>query len=202
MEDKLNRELKCNYYNKFEVINLGVSNYDIKYVVNRMIKRGIKYNPDLVLWLIIEDDFNRINEYRIPRIRELEKFGMINFDPKTGQYSSSIQTYKDTNELFSKEFILQYQKNALSELIQQYKGELIILSFPSLNQKYKNIIQQAIKVNANYSYYDNIPDIFEKAYLRLLDGHPNRGGHKKIAEDIFSYLTNNILTGCTSSRKN
>ena len=64
LEDILNKELSCQNIKKFEVINLGVEGYDFEYAVERFKVRGLKYNPDLVLWLMI--DSNRLNELRIP----------------------------------------------------------------------------------------------------------------------------------------
>src|SRR3989344_2379017 len=50
LEDKLNSV--CNNNPNVEVINLGMQGYDIEYSVERYKKRGVKYQPDLVIWFI------------------------------------------------------------------------------------------------------------------------------------------------------
>jgi lysophospholipase L1-like esterase len=60
LEDKLNADLRCQKSRKVEVINLAVNGYDITYTVERFLKRGIKYNPDLVIWPI--RSFKKLNE--------------------------------------------------------------------------------------------------------------------------------------------
>jgi hypothetical protein len=51
LEDKLNNELRntCNY-KKFEVINLGLSGFDIAYISKRYEDIGAKYKPDLIIF--------------------------------------------------------------------------------------------------------------------------------------------------------
>ena len=57
LEDLLNNELRCKNIGHFEVINLGVYGYDLWYSAERFLKRGEKYNPDLVLWFVKLGDF-------------------------------------------------------------------------------------------------------------------------------------------------
>ena len=56
----------CKSGMKFEVTNLGVGGYDLQYAVQRYVLRGMRYNPDLVLWALVSDDFLRFNEKIIP----------------------------------------------------------------------------------------------------------------------------------------
>jgi hypothetical protein len=40
--------------NKVQVLNFGVSGFDFRYTVERYFLHAIKYNPDLVIWFIID----------------------------------------------------------------------------------------------------------------------------------------------------
>ena len=64
LENKLNEKPICRNIKNFEVINLGAPGYDLTYEVARYKKTGQKYNPDLVIWMLVE--FGRINEKKIP----------------------------------------------------------------------------------------------------------------------------------------
>lgn len=67
----------CGKFRKIEVLNLGVSGYDLQYSYERFKKRGIKYNPDLVIWMVKDDDFEQLNEIMRQNekryIREMKK---------------------------------------------------------------------------------------------------------------------------------
>ena len=114
LEDLLNTRLKCNRINKFEVINLGVGAYDIRYEVERFKKRGIKYTPDLVVWLLHGWNFQIVNEYYMPLVEQLDaSFKRENknrFDQGTGQDKVGIEAYHKFKERYNEEEILEYQK--------------------------------------------------------------------------------------------
>ncbi|MDP3727177.1 MAG: hypothetical protein Q8R35_00900, partial [bacterium] len=69
LEDMLNDRRLCRSNRKFEVLNFGVPSYDIEYSAERFRLRGARYDPDLVLWLLIRNDFEEINEFVLPRAR-------------------------------------------------------------------------------------------------------------------------------------
>lgn len=72
-EDLLNDDSLCGYNKKFEVINLGYGGYDIEYSVERFKVRGQKYNPDLVLWFVKDDDFFGPKELVLRKERQYEE---------------------------------------------------------------------------------------------------------------------------------
>jgi hypothetical protein len=51
-------------HKKFEVINLAYHSYDLAYQIERFRQQGLKYKPDLVIWM--NNDFSRINEIFLP----------------------------------------------------------------------------------------------------------------------------------------
>lgn len=82
IEHHLNSKYKCGVINNFEVINLGVGGYDAEYVIERFIRRGIKYNPDLVIWLLNNWNLEKINEFEEKIRKELISKGEQDYNPK------------------------------------------------------------------------------------------------------------------------
>jgi hypothetical protein len=196
LDIKLNNELRCKKISKFEVINLGVGGYDIEYTVNRFMKRGIKYSPDLVIWLISDWNFNKINEYEIPLIEEYKKEDFKIYNSVTKIYEAPTKARKYILSKYGLENIIQYQLNTLQKLNETYKGKILILTFPSIHKIFNDLLTNFVKNNSFYTYYSNLFDINKDAKFLFPDNHPNEEGHKKIAEDIFQYLKKNYLTDC------
>src|SRR3990170_4440073 len=63
-----------------EVINFGVPMYDIEYTIERFLNRGMKYNPNLVIWFVNGWNFNEINELRIPLMKKLIQDGIPDYN--------------------------------------------------------------------------------------------------------------------------
>jgi lysophospholipase L1-like esterase len=187
LEDMLNDTQSCIKNKKYEVINLGVRGYDAAYEVERYIKRGMKYNPDLLIMLII--DYRRMTEYRraqiknfsVEEIEEMKKEGIV--DPHSTEDSrldDSVRIayqYPQYERLFNN-----FSRNILIVDHEKKKKELSF--FEELGNKYPRLF-----------YTQTTFPIREKS-TSLSDGHPNTEGHKKIAQDVFDYLTNSNLIIC------
>lgn len=201
LEDALNNILKCESIKHFEVINLGVGGYDIEYCVERFKKRGIKYDPDLVIWYIHDGMFIRMNEYRLPLMRKSTEEGVLDFDSKTGVYVASKITQEIIFKKYGKSEIGRYQSKELQEMDILFKENLgiearmLIITAP-ITSKYYDIIKSFANKSNNYYFYDKVFDFYDKESYRLIDGHPNKEGHKKISEDMFNYLKKNFFSNC------
>ena len=201
LEKMLNQNIHCPNGKKFEVLNFGIPGYDFEYTVERYSLRGTKYSPDLILLLMQDDDFQAINEFIIPREKELE----IKYEIDR----TSINYYFDGNKVYplwqkasqelweswGEEKILQYQKNLLNKMLRYYNGKILFFAFPSMQNRYKKLLQDFLKVNKNLYFYDNLVDIYRKREY-LPDEHPNEKGYELIAEDVYHYLINNKLISC------
>lgn len=200
LEDMLNMSLKCTNISKFEVLNLGVGGYDLEYSVERFIKRGKKYNPDLVIWLINNWDFQKINELYLPLLNELYKKGVPEFQNDNSGYLTVVagnQAIKEIVQKYGLEYILSYQRNSIDKIYNNYKGNLLILSFNPFTQIYNKLISDLIMLQNSYKFFDKLlEDFWFNDKYRLIDGHPNSMGHKKIAENIFQNLHKNYLQDC------
>ena len=85
LEDMLNQNLTTDEIKKFEVINLGMSGFDVPYLIKRYKDIGAKYNPDLIIWFESGSGFTRSNEIEGPifdnYVAELKK-NNIDMDSK------------------------------------------------------------------------------------------------------------------------
>ncbi len=198
LEDMLNSSSKCNKITHFEVINLGVRAYDIEYMVERFRKRGMKYNPDLVILLLDNGNFKRINEFIMPINNRLTKFGIPIIDDITGKYIKYDQAEKEMIRKYGEEYLLNYQRNSLYKFNQYYSEKLLIIIFPSMKEKYKTIVDDYVKERKDtyLNFLSDIPNM--KELMVKLSGHPNNNGHRKISEDIYSYLKKIFLKNVSS----
>ena len=131
---------------KFEVINLGVYGYDIQYAVERYRLRGKKYNPDLVLWFIIDDDILRLEELLIPKMKSYEnKFKNTNEDLvsiREGKYNSSYHLARDdVIREVGVENIMKLQRQYMEEMNDYFQGNLVLFTFPYVSSEYKKFLK-------------------------------------------------------------
>lgn len=196
LEEMLNSKLKCKNITQFEVINLGVSGYDIEYAVERFEKRGMKYNPDLVIWLLNYWNFVKINEYYLPLKESLIGAGIPEFkkhDNGVIEYYAADKAEKLVEQQLTPEEKINYQQKAILRLGKSYNGKIWITSFSSFPAIYKPQILELINSNSHsFKFYNNITDTAQNNKYRLPDWHPNVLGHKIIAEDIFKLLHNEL----------
>ena len=200
LEDTLN-ELKCNNIDNFEVINLAVGGYDIEYAVERFKIRGKKYNPDLILWLLKDDDMNFINELMMEDeeyyANELHRTNK--YDELVNQginYPSWKYAYEDMLKEIGSEAIRNRQKNAMAKLFSLYEGKLIFATFKNDRRELENFLSE-FSDNKNRIIFDGIRDIYKEETLFFgHDGHPSIQGHAAIAEDMFNFLKQNNSFTC------
>lgn len=199
----LNEKLTCSTINKFEVINLGVYAYDIQYTVERFKKRGVKYNPDIVIWLLVSDDFRRINEALLPKMRHYTKEAKEN-----GEYQKQIENgdyYKQWNrareevitEFGGLDSLLLLQKEYMNNINNYYSGNLLLTTYASMPGNYKKILKDFSIKRENTFFNDQLPNIYNLPEVILPDLHPNAKGHKLIAEETLDYLIGNNMLPCS-----
>lgn len=70
LENMLNTYAICGGNIKLEVINLGLPGYDLQYMYERYLQRGLKYNPDILILTL--DDLKLTNEAVRPIAEEYE----------------------------------------------------------------------------------------------------------------------------------
>ncbi len=200
LEDMLNSRLSCKNIKKFEVINLGVIGYDIAYSVERFKKRGQKYNPDLIIWLLKSDDFFLIeDEFRgmmLPYEQDKES-GKLKPADYAKIFDQMLQRFKNESNINRK---YQYQSSALNLLLKFYSKKLVIITIPAIiEEKQIKILKDFANSNKNVLFDSSIirNDITAISnIIRKDDYHPNKRGHFLIAEDLFKFLAAKNLFVC------
>lgn len=200
LEDLLNNELSCKNLKKFEIINLGEEGYDIEYSVERFKIRGSKYNPDLVLWFLKEDDFAHINEVIRPKKtiykKEIQESGKLKQYEEQGIFNpDTVKALEELSQEWTPEEILNYQKSALNSFSNYYKGRLVIFTFPVIETEYRIVLEEFVKSRGNALFYDGIPNTYSLGET-LPDRHPSARAYSLIAKNLFSYLVGSNIIPC------
>lgn len=191
LEDYLNKEHTCSAVVKYEVINLGMDGYDMAYEVERYMRRGEKYNPDLMVMLVT--DFGRVTEHRLSRKRVMPTLTV----KEKEDYRKKGNYYADTNRFdgeLTHEDRVEYQKKHFKRLMSYYKNPLLVVDF-SLNDSYASDIRNLMKQYESVILTDMKLKRNDKRYI-LPDWHPNMMGHLKIMEEVVESLIGNNLLPC------
>lgn len=188
LEDSLNSKKKCPQIRKFEVINLGVGGYDAAYEVERYKLRGTKYQPDLIIMLIV--DFMRITEYRMEHTKTYSPTQIAEFQKK-----GAFHPGQEEDQRLSDEVRIKYQYPQYGKLFSLYSGKVLIVDHEK-NNKGKDFFEKLRKKYPRLVYIKTTLPFIEKS-TSLPDGHPNKDGHKAIADNIFQYITNSTLIPCS-----
>lgn len=199
LEDMLAAQCKSK---KYEVINIGVGGYDIQYAAERYKVRGEKYNPDLVIWLLKDDDFDFPNELYLGKALEYETEMKKDpdYDKKYLQQGDYYPAWrKAAIELFDKYSRTElYAKSSsyLENFIKTYTDrKLLLVLLPKVRQETENAVN-TMKSDM-VSTYEIPTNIYENDKLYYpVDLHPTVQGHEVIAQEIHDYLLKNNVIPC------
>jgi len=209
LEDMLNNHSKeRGAFKKFEVINLGVGSYDIFFSSLRFEKRGVKYDPDLVIFLLKIDDFNIIeeiwgevrNETNIPDMRTHRTEFLKVWNNKYEEYKSLLKNLDE--EKLQKKYITGPLENFFDITEKEDIKVIIFTIFSSIGGDYDEILEKTmsnyshvsyVKLNIDEDFYNkNLVVYYDKENTNLSDFHPNEMGHKVIALGLLDFLKSNI----------
>ncbi len=186
---------------KIEIINLGMGGYDVRYEQERLIQKGLKYHPDLVLWLLKDDDFLWMNERLNPLLLKYEH----ELVPPNKQSDTTSSLWKKVFSNAQSDYLKQVtsadiNKNGLESLSQVstlYKGPVVALNLPeySIDKRSYDILHTFIRNHTNWLWDTNLPNIIQLGGA-FPESHPNEKGYQMMAESIFSYLKQHKLVSC------
>lgn len=200
LEDLLNSQ-SCAKSTHFEVINLGVSGYDISYMVERFRKRGVPYRPDLVIWLMNGHNFYQMRDKMKDREIEIEQRMSTAkrdyYEQRGIYYYAADRAAREVIRRYGKDVILETQKAFLGEFSGLYDGPVLFAFF---SQGTDGAVQSMLR---NYAatrsapthIFNGIPDLIE-IHGSLPDMHPSTYGHKIIAGNLFAYILANNMYQC------
>lgn len=191
----------CSRKIQFQVLNLGVMGYDFQYSVNRFRLRGVKYQPDLVIWHIIGDDFQRINELLVPLEskynKEMHLTGEYDKLIKQGNYYPAWSKARDEiiTKMGGENELLRQNQRYIEEIYRYYNKKIVFSLLLNYPEKYTSILKIIAKLHTSTFIFGGITNIYQTNAF-LPDYHPNKKGYKIIAEDTFNYLRDSKLIPC------
>lgn len=191
LEQSLNN-LSCQRIKKFEVINLGVSAYDAACSVERFKKRGIKYNPDLVIWYQV--DLLRSNE---DIRKDMDEITGSSFGYQSIVDGIDVWNTARSNAIkkLGSDKILQNTKESIGELKKYHKEKVVMVNHPMMDSQHINFLKSISEEN-NYLFAENFRNYFNLNGYFTNNSHPNIKGNKIIAEDFLNYLVKEKIIPC------
>lgn len=208
LETMLNAYCRGGQYRRYEVINLGVPGYDLEYAAERYRVRGMKYAPDLVIWQMIPNDFDEINEFLRPVSQSLMARGATGAEGQS-RWNFLTKPVPDTDLQYwqqakhlqlarygSLEGVLEYQRNVLENYTRIYTGPTLyyLIRYPQdAGDRFLQFMRTYTAGHTNRTVLESTADI-----ATLPDGHPSPAGHRSIASELFSALAGNYLPDCAA----
>lgn len=186
----LENRLKTTCHNNVEVINLSVPGYDTRYELERFIKRGIKYDPALIIWSIV--DMARITEEIMPLIQ----------NRSNQNKTDSLENFSYARNIVLKKYltnsIVQHQISSLKEIFKYYNQKVVLFVEPvTVHKKEKALIKKMADEDNRFIYFEpKDSPLNDKQKVIPGDIHPNELGHLLIAQEIYEYLIESQLLPC------
>ncbi len=197
--DKILSDL-CQGSPKIEVLNLGVPGYDLNYSIERFSKRGQKYNPDLVVWLIKDDDILQINSLIKEKVdaikKSLEETGEIKEYQNRGEYYPyQLLAQNELIEELGEDKIIEIQNQSMDYFTSLYSGDLLLFSYPSNSISDNKFLKPLAKRRLNTYLYEDFP-LLDKNIDYLPDRHPNEKGYEFIAQKLADFIQSRNILSC------
>lgn len=190
----------CKESPKIEVLNLGVPGYDLIYSIERFSRRGQKYNPDLVVWLIKDDDILQINSLIKEKVdalkKKMEETGEIkSYQNKGEYYPYQLMAQNGLLEELGEDQIIGIQNQSMDYFTSLYPGNLLVFSYPSNTTTYKKFLKPLVQKRINTYLYQDFPSLDKNIHL-LPDRHPNEEGYKFIAQKLADFIQSRNILSC------
>lgn len=208
LETKLNAISPCPMVTKYEVLNFGVGGYDIEYAAHRLITRGAKYQPDLILWFLKNDDF--IQRTDTDREKEIEYGAYVRdelggdirgftlfqkyaeeFSGVAGDMLSQIHGIVVREQMDSGAYIKNFsaQDEVVKRVVMVMQTPIILKTFSDTDPKFKARMKFWSNLNHNMYFYDDIPGLRPGTEtFEPNDGHPNKEGYAIIADTALKNI--------------
>jgi len=197
LENMLNTQLRCRDIDQYEVINLGVAGYDMQYNLERFKRKGMKYNPDLVILWTDENDYVANNEkyYELsstwnPMTEAPEIVSMYKSEGDFAPEANAI--WYQFNLLYKRNDLITEELSYLRELLSVYTGSVLIFSLQSIPKDIRQSIQLLIQSRNNAYFFPEIPSTYDK----FPDNHPSPAGHEQFAQLLYKNIADHGLIPC------
>ncbi len=207
LEKMLNQSNSCPQIKHYEVLNFGVGGYDIEYSAHRFMTKGLKYRPDLTLWLLKDDDFFDLTEESLKRIDDYTKTipdDVKNDMTKWEKYSmiddilrpTEVNLWEKLNNVVRKEMqqdidqkhYFATQSAALRNVSKSVNSPILLATFEDIWKIHEARMKSWESEMDNITVFKGIPVLDPGFTFEPYDGHPNAKGYEIIAEHVFTYI--------------
>lgn len=193
LEDNLNQsESKLCGKKRVEVINLGVTGFDVEYIAHRYRDLGVKYQPDLIVWFESGSGFSRMNELMQPQIRDCQEKGLKLTLSESEKVRYEYQCWlaaesevKRTHEPSQLRDMINQSYDLFFEAASKVPVLIIAYEDPSTENRVA-MTEQYLNGHPNAQFLPIMPLLTPET--RLADGHPSSAGHKQMEEVIRKQL--------------
>ena len=187
-----------------EMINMGVPGYDIQYAVQHYIIHGKQYQPDLIVWLLKDDDFDDIQELTWMMKGRVEDEASASgrteeYREKYGVFFPEVIAVEKLRSMYSEREILAFQRSYLDALSREYKGKLLIVTYKSMKNEYKQVLAEFAGARP-LTWIADILTYKHTSDWRFPDGHPTAVGYEQMALATAAYLRTSALDPCRDNR--
>ncbi len=198
LEDLLNTT--CKKERRFEIINLGLGGYDLRYAAQIYKEKGKKYDADLILWLVKDSSFHLINEKLLPLVRyyeqKMEKSDYLNSkSPEWINVWKKVKKeyYKDLDDVNPSE----YQEKSLYIVGDDFEKQIVVINLPeySADKQNKDIIKKFTQSRKLTYFYDKLPNIIKNKEI-FPESHPDIKGYRSISTALLEYLLEQNIIKC------
>jgi N-acetylglucosaminyldiphosphoundecaprenol N-acetyl-beta-D-mannosaminyltransferase len=194
----------CKDSPNIEVLNLGVPGYDLNYSIERFSKRGQKYNPDLVVWLIKDDDILQINSLIKEKVdaikKNMEETGEIKEYQNQGEYYPyQLMAQNALVEELGEDKLIEIQNQSMDYFTSLYSGDLLLFSYPSNSVSYMKFLKPLAKRRINTYLYEDFP-LLDNNTDFLPDRHPNENGYAFIAKKLADFIQSRNILSCGNDK--
>lgn len=179
--------------NSIEVLNFGVGGYDIEYAAEKLRMQGVKYKPNLVIWLLKFDDFYLINDDMAGARASLEEeLNLKNLGINSDKFEETVTWMYAFGELYARHFSVEssirYQTAKLARVRDYYTGPIMLLYFADEDPMVIRVITQLQNLDSRL-LVTKLP----AAVSRFPDQHPDAEGHREIARTVYDAVSKYVM---------
>jgi len=198
LEDRFNKE---NPDFNYEFINFGVSGYRINNKIATLEHKALKYNPDLILFILDGSQFTEDEEKEFkPKSQKNQFFQSFTYKliskNKLSTQDNKDQEFLDEHKTGLDQFNLELQK--LSNISQKNNVPICVVVLDHDYSHYEMSKEIKRLVENNNLYYSNTIASFQdidisELTIYKIDIHPNSKANQIFADSIYMDLKNQSL---------
>jgi lysophospholipase L1-like esterase len=193
---QLERLLNSKYkhcIDNFEVLNLGISTFDIAYSTHLYKLKGGKYSPDLILWYVIYNDFYELSDvirgYTLSCM-ETEEAKSLPKDILASDYCwekgiEYMQRKYDVQDIFN------LNTDVLKNFLSNLNTKIVIIAYKDEDKQIINTINSLVDNKKIFLF--NKFHFYDIDRLLPIDPHPTEKGYQYLANLLGEYLNETFI---------